>query len=115
MTIYLLYNASTLFLIDTDDFDSTIKTITFEADEGGTPINEKMIQVPIVDDPINEATEQDFVVIINVTDTINFPLTVVTRRSSILRIIDNDRKLMILTCIHGPQSLILFHSYQDWF
>ena len=108
MTIYLLYNASVLFLIDTNDFDNTIKTITFEADEGGgTPMNEMTIQVPIVDDPINEATEQDFVVIINVTDTINPPLTAVTRRSSILRIIDNDRKLMILTCIRGPQSLTI--------
>ena len=83
--------------IDLDDFDSAIKTVTFEADEVGSPVMNKTIQVPIVDDDINEATEQDFVVVINVTNTINPPLTVVTRRSSILRIIDNDRKLIKLT------------------
>ena len=55
--------------------------------------NETVLQIGVTDDEINEAMEQNFVVIINVTGTINNEGTRVTRPSSICRIIDNDRKI----------------------
>ena len=65
--------------------------ITFQADEEN-PINDIPLSIPITDDAINEATEQDFVVILNLTDSISPALTMLPRVSSLCRIIDNDRK-----------------------
>lgn len=56
------------------------------------PNNETVLQIGVTDDEINEAMEQDFVVIINVTGSINAERITVSRPSSICRIIDNDRK-----------------------
>ena len=57
------------------------------------PNNETVLQIGVTDDEINEAMQQYFVVIINVTDIINAEHTTVSRSSSICRIIDNDRKI----------------------
>ena len=70
-----------------------VLTVTFQADENDpVPINEIQLQALIVDDVINEADEQDFVVILNVTDAVNPAGIVISRVSSLCRIIDNDRK-----------------------
>ena len=57
------------------------------------PNNETVVQIGVTDDEINEAMKQNFVVIINLTDTINAGRTTVSRPSSICQIIDNDRKI----------------------
>ena len=76
---------------DLNDFDDTVLTITFLADETA-PVNDIPLSIPITDDAINEANEQDFVVILNLTDSVNPALINLPRTSSLCRIIDNDRK-----------------------
>ena len=50
--------------MDLNDFDDTLLTLIFQADENQTePRNEIELRIPITDDAINEANEQDFVVI----------------------------------------------------
>ena len=75
------------------DFNNASVTLIFEPDEDGTPMNEKGAPIPIVDDAINEATEQMFVVELRLVSSLD-PATVGldTRPSSLCRIIDNDRK-----------------------
>ena len=76
---------------DLNDFNDTALTITFQADEDN-PINDIPLSIPITDDAINEAIEQDFVVMLNLTDSISPTLIMLPRVSSLCRIIDNDRK-----------------------
>ena len=76
-----------------NDFNNASVTLIFEPDEDGTPMNERGAPIPIVDDAINEATEQVFVVELRLVSSLD-PATVEldTRPSSLCRIIDNDRK-----------------------
>ncbi|MCG8622067.1 MAG: hypothetical protein MJE68_08760 [Proteobacteria bacterium] len=76
---------------DLNDFNDTVLTITFLADEDN-PVNDIPLSIPITDDAINEANEQDFVVILNLTDSVNPALINLPRTSTLCRIIDNDRK-----------------------
>ena len=88
----LFLHAMILYLrSDLSDFDNEVLTITFQADEDN-PINDIPLSIPITDDAMNEATEQDFVVMLNLTDSISPTLTMLPRVSSLCRIIDNDRK-----------------------
>ena len=78
---------------DLNDFDDTVLIITFQADENNPIIdNDVLVSIPINDDAINEANEQDFVVILNLTNSVNPALVTFSRASSLCRIIDNDRK-----------------------
>jgi hypothetical protein len=79
------------FYADLNDFDDTVLTITFQADENN-PINDIRLSIPVTDDAVNEANEQDFVVILSLIDSVDPDLTNLPRVSSICRIIDNDRK-----------------------
>ena len=78
---------------DLNDFNNTVLIITFQADENN-PImdNDILLSIPINDDAINEAYEQDFVVILNLAHSVNPALVAFPRTSSLCRIIDNDRK-----------------------
>ena len=76
---------------DLNDFDDTVLTLTLPADESN-PTSDFPLRIPITDDAINEANEQIFVVILNLTDSVNPDLITLTRVSSLCRIIDNDRK-----------------------
>ena len=76
---------------DQNDFDNTVLTIIFQDDEDN-PLNDIPLSIPITDDAINEAIEQHFVVMLNLTDSISPALTMLPRVSSLCRIIDNDRK-----------------------
>ena len=88
----LFLHAMILYLrSDLSDFDNEVLTITFQADEDN-PINDIPLSIPITDDAMNEATEKDFVVMLNLTDSISPTLTMLPRVSSLCRIIDNDRK-----------------------
>ena len=46
--------------------------------------------IPIVDDEIDEANEQVFIILLEVLETVNSNLITITRNTSFGRIIDND-------------------------
>ena len=80
-----------------NDFNNASVTLIFEPDEDGTPMNERGAPIPIVDDAINEATEQVFVVelqFVSSLDSATVDLSV--RPSSLCGIIDNDRKYRLM-------------------
>ena len=78
-----------------DDFNNTNITLIFEPDEDGTPMNERSAPVPIVDDAINEATEQVFIVELRLVSSLDpARVDLSTRPSSLCKITDNDRKYM---------------------
>ena len=76
------------------DFNNTAITLIFEPDEDAeVPVNEMSARIPIVDDDINEATEQVFIVHLRLISSVNRSrVDFSTRPSSLCRIIDNDRK-----------------------
>ena len=81
-------------IADLQDFNNSIITITFEADEfEAEAIIEIFTPIPIFDDVINEAVEQFFVVQLSLVSSQN-PAGVDSsfRSASLGRIIDNDRK-----------------------
>ena len=68
--------------------------MTFQSDED-VPVNEISVPVSIVDDDINEAPEQMFVVILKLVEGINQDrISLENRNSSLCRIVDNDGKHM---------------------
>ena len=73
-----------------NDFDNKVLQFTFLADENEpSSTNEIEVLVPIADDAINEATEQIFVVILNLTESVNSSGVLISRVSSLCRIIDS--------------------------
>ena len=64
-------------------------TVIFEPDEFGDAINDVSVPVPIVDDEIDEAQEEVFVVDLTLSSSINNQITI-SRRSSLCRINDDD-------------------------
>lgn len=77
---------------DFGDFDNTIVQVTFLPDED-SPINERSVPITIVDDDIDEATEQIFVVTLKHKESIREEsISLEIRNSSLCRIIDNDGK-----------------------
>ena len=68
--------------------------IVFEADESlSMSVNDINAPIAIVDDPINEATEQAFVVQLKHVNSTNPGLIDLNLRpASLCRIVDNDRK-----------------------
>lgn len=76
-----------------NDFNSTVIRITLDPDENNG-IYEVLVPVPLVNDQINEAVEQNFIVELRLINSINpdgIDLTI--RPASACRIIDDDRKL----------------------
>ena len=66
--------------------------MTFQPDEDA-PINEHSVPVAIIDDDVNEAMEQDFVVVLRLNESINEEsISLETRNVSLCRIIDDDCK-----------------------
>ena len=53
--------------------------------------------LPIVDDEIDEAQEQVFIILLEVLDAVNFDLLRITRSTSFGRIIDNDGEPLSLS------------------
>ncbi len=66
--------------------------MVFPADETGTQMNDIPSPVPIVDDEINEALEELFVVNLALVDSVNPAGTDISRSVSLCRISDDDRK-----------------------
>ena len=80
-----------------NDFNNANITLIFEPDEDGTSMNERDAPIPIVDDAINEATEQVFIVEFRLVSSLDrLKVNLSTRPSSLCRIIDNDRKYKVL-------------------
>ena len=75
-----------IFFSDTNDFNATALEVTF-------PTDEQRVEafVRIFDDEINEASEQVFVVLLEIVDAVNPDLIVMFRSSTVTcRILDND-------------------------
>ena len=79
------------FISDLNDFNSTPVTLIIPPDEQSLGVVDFPVTIGIVDDAINEATEQVFVVqlqVVNSTSQSSIDLS--SRPSSLCRIIDND-------------------------
>ena len=83
--------------LDGDDFDATAFDVTFPDDE---TMNRADVQefIPIVDDEIDEAQEQVFIIFLEILDAVNFDLITITRNTSFGRIIDNDGEPLSSLC-----------------
>ena len=79
-------------MADFADFDNTTLTVTFQSDEDD-PVNELSVPVAIVDDDVDEASEQDFVVVLKLSESINPERISLGRNVSLCRITDDDSKL----------------------
>ena len=76
---------------DLVDFNNTVIRITFFPDEN--VFNDVNVPIAIVDDPVNEATEQVFIVQLQLISSVNPGLVdLTTRQASLCRIVDDDRK-----------------------
>ena len=96
-----LYSIIIYSLADTNDFNSSPISVVFEADEGEQVTYTKTVSLSITDDDINEATEQYFVVTMDIARAENRSAITTTRESSLCVIVDNDRKLIQLQ-FHCP-------------
>ena len=82
-----------LHLAGVADFDSAPVIITFLPDEDSSGVVDIPSPVVIVDDVINEATEQVFVVQLELISSVNpHSVDLTLRSASLCRIIDNDGK-----------------------
>lgn len=90
--------------------------MTFQSDED-VPVNEISVPVSIVDDDINEAPEQMFVVILKLVEGINQDrISLENRNSSLCRIVDNDGKHMHAVCYSQQYiTCIIFKLYISHF
>ena len=80
---------------DSDDFDTTVFTVVYPADEGQDSITQIDAFIPVMDDDIDENEEQTFIVFFEVINATNIDLIVETEESrshAVCRIIDDDRK-----------------------
>ena len=66
--------------------------IVFEASEDHSQVIDLPASVPIKDDDVNEAYEQDFVITMKVIDAVDLSRVKLTEQESLCRIIDDDRK-----------------------
>ena len=71
--------------------------VTFEADEFGRQINDMAAPVNISDDELNEALEEIFIVVLSLDSSANPGGVIISRESSLCRIIDNDGSCVLKT------------------
>ena len=71
--------------------------------------------IPIVDDEIDEALEQVFIILLEVLEAVNLDLITITRSTSFGRIIDNDGEPLALL-LALLIKLVFFPplSYSNW-
>ena len=78
------------------DFNGTVIDIIFPPDESlPRPIFELPADIPIVDDEINEANMQQFIVSLRLISALNTSRVKIEQNTSICNIIDNDCKSKI--------------------
>ena len=81
------------FFTEEADFDGTVLEIIFPADENlPRPIFELPANIPIVDDEINEANIQKFIVSLQLFSALHSSHVKIEQNTSICNIIDNDGK-----------------------
>ena len=78
------------FPVDSNDFENSATVATFQPDETGRLIIDVDTPVLIVDDSINEAVEQNFVVTVEVVNAFNMSRITIEHEDSLCRIIDDD-------------------------
>lgn len=77
---------------DEADFDTTIQTVTFPADEF-SPLTSVSATIGVTDDDINEADEQLLVAYLEAVQAVDMSMLDNTEHNtSLCRIVDNDRK-----------------------
>ena len=74
---------------DYEDFDNTTLFATFPIDN---TVLSRELRIPIVDDDIDEADEQVFIIFLEVVNATNFNKVNVGRKTSIGRIKDDESK-----------------------
>ena len=74
---------------DYEDFDNTVIFFIFPVDEG---LNHVELTIPIVDDDIDEADEQVFIILLEVIYATNVDKVNIFQGTSIGRIRDNESK-----------------------
>ncbi len=95
---------------DRRDFSTDVITVRFEADQTGPQVNEVTASVPIIDDDIDEAPEEVFMIDLTLLSSIN-TLTRINRRSSLCIINDNDGRYMYNdVLLRFDQSIIITKS-----
>ena len=77
-------------LVDLNDFENSAVVVTFQPDQTGPQMNDVDTPVSIVDDDVNEADEQNFVVTLDIESAANKSRVIFSLRDSLCRIIDND-------------------------
>ena len=113
LCLVLTINFSVADFSDFADFDNTTLTVTFQSDEDA-PVNEHSVPVAIVDDDVNEAMEQDFVVVLRLSESINQEsISLETRNVSLCRIIDDDCKLYNIAALKLHYSLLLVGPFSN--
>ena len=74
---------------DYEDFDRTTLFVTFPIDD---TVLSRALKIPIVDDDIDEADEQVFIIFLEVINATNFNKVNVGRKTAIGRIKDDESK-----------------------
>ena len=91
--IIIILSFTIFFGTDKNDFNATSLNLTFPADEAMN-IADVLETIPIIDDEIDEAQEQVFIIVLEVLEAVNLDLITITRSTSFGRIIDNDGELL---------------------
>ena len=79
-----------MLVLDSNDFNSSVIVVTFQPDETGQQVNDVDTPVSIVNDTINEAEEQDFVVTLDLVSATDNSSVTISRKDALCRIIDDD-------------------------
>ena len=92
-----------------NDFNNTVIRVTFEPDENAGD-DERAAPIAVVNDPINEADEQVFIVELRLISSTNpAAIDLTTRPASICRIINDDSKPSRVYCTINKLSLSLLY------
>ena len=86
----LVISSNSAYPPEREDFSSDVIMVTFPADEIGPQINDVAAPIVIFDDEINEALQEVFIVVLSLENSTNPGNVVISRVSSLCRIIDND-------------------------
>lgn len=83
------------------DYDETIREVIFPADEGEeSSMNDITANIQIIDDGVDENLNQDFLVIMEVAEAVDWDLIDDTVNNfTICTIVDNDGESLVTACI----------------
>ena len=99
------------FCSDTNDFNATAFDMTFLAG-GRSSIADIAGYIPIMDDEINEAPQQVFMILLEIQTAVNPDLIVMARTYSTCIIIDNDGECGMQDCLIIADLIVVFYFYR---